>query len=343
MGSVLTETVLGATFATLYPERVGKFVLDGVMQDEPWYLNGRQDTLAYQDEAISQFFSQCSEAGSARCSFWAGSAKQTEARYERLLETIERNPLRVPYSAVVVDVPIFITADTVRTAVFQASYHGHTSFRDLADRLADLERGFYKSWLGNGPGVAKIPTPSCSNCSLKDWNTLFETFPNSDSNKELFSPNAHSGIMCTDLVPQDIPSLEAYTEYMDTSWNSSHYAGFTGADLANCRSWPFRPPPSQRFNAKFGASLKQPMLVLTNTFDPVCPAAYARQVEHQFPGSVLLEQRAIGHGAATLGSACTEGHVRDYFETGRLPSPGTVCVPDKKPVLLQDVEIERNG
>ncbi|KAF9691522.1 hypothetical protein EKO04_010402 [Ascochyta lentis] len=331
-------TVLGATFATLYPERVGKFVLDSVMQGKPWYLNGRRDTLVYQDEAVRQFFNQCSKAGPEICTFWAGSAEETEARYEQLLESLEDDPLQIPYTAVAVDAPIRITADVVRALVFETSYHGHTKFLQLAEQLTELERGEYKSWLD----TKAIPAPSCTNCTTTDWETIFETFPGSQLSKT-FSLNAHSEILCTDLVPQNIPTLEAFAEIMDASWNSSRHFGLQSTDLANCRNWPFRPPSSQQFDGNFGANISHPMLILTNNFDPVCPAVYARQMSSQFPGSVLLEQEAVAHGAAFLGSNCTEGYVRGYFETGKMPPAGTVCMPDEQPVLLRDLITEKHS
>lgn len=44
-----------------------------------------------------------------------------------------------------------------------------------------------------------------------------------------------------------------------------------------------------------------------------------------FPGAVLLTQDSPGHCSEAMPSTCTASHVRQYFRTGKLPPPGTVC------------------
>lgn len=63
----------------------------------------------------------------------------------------------------------------------------------------------------------------------------------------------------------------------------------------------------------------------------------------RFPGSVVLEQNSEGVSCSlcigvffkakggNFSSACTYGHVRNYFQTGDLPAAGTVCQPDQLP------------
>ena len=52
-----------------------------------------------------------------------------------------------------------------------------------------------------------------------------------------------------------------------------------------------------------------------------------------FEGSVVLEQNSVGHSFLSGKSACTRGYFTKYFEDASLPSAGTVCEVDVKPLV----------
>jgi len=89
-------TLLGATFASMYPERVSRVVLDGVVSTDDYYngpwLGNLQDT----DRIFERIFEYCDQAGPEGCQFWrAGGAKAIQAVYEKLLHDIWDDPLSV--------------------------------------------------------------------------------------------------------------------------------------------------------------------------------------------------------------------------------------------------------
>lgn len=54
----------------------------------------------------------------------------------------------------------------------------------------------------------------------------------------------------------------------------------------------------------------------------------------RFPGSVLLEQHANGHGVFGFTSNCTKSAVQAYLANGTLPAENTVCeVEELNPFL----------
>lgn len=65
-------TIIGQTFAMLFPTRVGRFVLDGVNDAEDWYSGTGEKILYLADPAFSSFFNYCSLAGTV-CAFNTGS------------------------------------------------------------------------------------------------------------------------------------------------------------------------------------------------------------------------------------------------------------------------------
>ena len=61
-------TILGSTFATMFPDRVGKFVLNGVADVEDWYKGDKITNLNQLDGAVEFFFSEC-YAEKEQCDF----------------------------------------------------------------------------------------------------------------------------------------------------------------------------------------------------------------------------------------------------------------------------------
>lgn len=84
-------TIIGQTFAQLYPTRVGRFVLDGVLDAEDYYAGLGLKNLQQADKAFSTFFEYCSKAGppipenSSPCYFWEPTARGVFDRFEVLV------------------------------------------------------------------------------------------------------------------------------------------------------------------------------------------------------------------------------------------------------------------
>lgn len=300
--------VVGAIIASKYPWRVDRMVLDSPITAEAFYDTHRY-VSADHNEATYQFFSQCFEAGPETCGFWAATPEDIEARYQRLLEKLEDQPLQLPFIKAPVDTPVQITADSVRAQLLRISYQGHIGFRGLSWQLADLEEDDYRTW-----DRKSLKAPSCTNCTLKDWDYLHEMLQNPVSKD--WNQWAAYAISCSDLALRGNLTLEYFDQVMKASQLASPYAGIQSANLAYCSKWPFTPPPSHFFEGPFGGYLKYPLLTISNTHDPATPITYARSIQKQFPGSKRIEQEIVAHGAASWGD-CTNGNVEDLFFTGR--------------------------
>lgn len=55
-------TALGTAFATLHPEHVGRFVLDGVVDAEDYFTGGWRENLLQADECVRSFSKFCFDA-----------------------------------------------------------------------------------------------------------------------------------------------------------------------------------------------------------------------------------------------------------------------------------------
>ena len=78
------------------------------------------------------------------------------------------------------------------------------------------------------------------------------------------------------------------------------------------------------------SELSTPILFVGNRLDPMTNLYTVRRMAKDFHGSVVLEQDARGHRALgnAVPSPCTLRYLREYFQDGNLPEPGTICGED---------------
>lgn len=88
-------SILGPTFASLFPDRVGRMIIDGVLELEDYYNGGWEKAIVDSDKAARYFFKHCFEAGPNLCFFHqnASSWEEIEQRYWNLLHGLKEAPL----------------------------------------------------------------------------------------------------------------------------------------------------------------------------------------------------------------------------------------------------------
>lgn len=134
-------TYLGATFAAMFPDKVGRMVNDGNV-DVVEYSAGRgihfiQDA----DTIMAAFYHFCHAAGQELCAFHLDSEKAIGTRLERLLENIRKNPVIVPGSSSSSGRPQIVSYSKVKRMIGSTLYRPLVMFPALADALAALEKG----------------------------------------------------------------------------------------------------------------------------------------------------------------------------------------------------------
>jgi pimeloyl-ACP methyl ester carboxylesterase len=66
-------TIIGQTFASMFPDRVGRVVLDGVVDPDAWATGYPLTSITLTDDVFSTFFLYCSLAGPSLCPFYTGT------------------------------------------------------------------------------------------------------------------------------------------------------------------------------------------------------------------------------------------------------------------------------
>ncbi|KAF1988142.1 alpha/beta-hydrolase [Aulographum hederae CBS 113979] len=312
-------TTLGQTYAQLFPDRVHRLIIDGVSHQMPWYHPEMPETDDFNatDAVYRGFITECFASGDA-CPLAAGYSS-TEELGTNLTETIlslYEDPLAVYLNASMHGAIRF--SDVAWDGIFPALYRP-TSWPALAETLAELMKGNlsapYLAW--SAPEGA--------------WSDLME---------------ANMVITNADLAPTDqltrakLSRTEIVAE-MAKYHNASLIAGDTNADsLFELETW--RYARSHSFMPAEHVKTAHPLLIISTTLDPICPLISAQKANAVYEGSVLLEQKSMGHCSVSMPSKCTAKYVKEYLDSGKLPEVGATCEIDEPyfPKKKEDGESE---
>ncbi|KAI1744717.1 hypothetical protein F4680DRAFT_233836 [Xylaria scruposa] len=326
-------TILGGVFASMYPDKVERLVSDGNVDLREWhyqiYINFPRDM----DKVMSAFYDFCHQAGRKGCDFYAETPDLIQQRHENLLKKIRKHPVLVtiddPISSSGPNIPQLITWSHVRRLTSAALYRPILLFRNYATVLAALESGdghpFY--YLNNDLYQSGDSAPSIC---------LAEAIPPEIPRLEPGNSEAFPAIMCSDLPPMN-NTVEEFIDFAKQLGEISKSAGDVNAlfRLA-CIGRNIR--PNWRFDGPFEGNTSFPILYVNNIADNVAPLISATNNSQGFPGSVILVQNSYGHTSLSAPSTCTAKYIRNYFQHGQLPQPGTTCDPDYYP--FQDITSE---
>ncbi|KAI1852586.1 hypothetical protein JX266_002127 [Neoarthrinium moseri] len=290
-------TVIGTTFASMFPDRVGRMILDGVLDAEQYYDNDWRDNVDQMDETIEMFSSFCHSAGPETCSFWGPTPADITARMDCIIDQLQNHP--VALSGVQSrNLPELVTYSDLKALFINATYAPLASFPDMADILHQLEHGNVSSLRGKFAG-------------------------------QDITSDARLVIQCADSYRRNrLTTIEEFRSYVEYTTSKSKYIGdiypiFLETIL--CRS--FRPqlPDSMVVQDPINGPQRPtsfPILFASNTIDPITPLVSARKMSSRFPGSILLLQEAVGKFINRNSLPFCRPRLHSYFDSGYI-SPKT--------------------
>lgn len=280
-------TLLGATYASLFPTRVRALALDGAVDPGLGPIQGSEVQARGFQQALESFLADCQQRG-RRCA-WAPGGDLLQ-RYRELTARIARSPLPTG------DAARPLTPSLALTGVAAALYN-RDSWTYLEQGLASADRGDGRVLLAlsdflnerDRDGHYSSLVPSNTAVSCRDESAPLGTQPYVDSYRRLLQSAPDFATLAT--------------------------SGIT------CAVWPARPssPPPPLVVA--GAP---PLLVVGSTGDPATPFVEAQALTALLPGSVLLTRRGEGH-TGYAASDCVRTAVDSYLLDRTLPAAGTVC------------------
>lgn len=310
-------TVLGQTYATLFPNRSERVIVDGVVDDFLWYNKRVLDTdFVSTGDAFSGFFDECVKEGKAcPLHFVADKKRDLELNVTAFIETLKEDP-----ASVYVNSTFFgtITYDKVMSAVFSSMYRPKDWYK-LADNLGQLMQGngtaALIAWGGLGRNYSD-PDPDMGETGR------FVEFNDGPAGTSRW-PSQKSEVI--DLV---MPFIKKFMPY--SGGILGHYMGRA--------QW--RIPKAHDFKAaRHNVETLHPLLVLSTTYDPICPLVNAKVARDAFVGAKLVEVQGYGHCSTAIPSLCLARTVKKFFTTGELPEKEhTKCVAEGKYFVNPDDE-----
>ncbi|KXJ89967.1 Alpha/Beta hydrolase protein [Microdochium bolleyi] len=324
-------SALGQYFASMFPGRVGRMILEGIVDIEDYSKSHWLKCLADTQETLAHLWTSCFHAQS-RCALYNHddrSPQDIEARFRDLLAQLDREPAPFVTDSYTITA---ITKQDVLGVVFQALYQPLETFPAIATVLNASMHGDH----------ARLY--SMLSLSSRDAACTQDEHP-AASNPNALMRDAWVAIMCGDGVSRADISIPEIVNYINRlTADSPDFGADWARHVYECRGWTAR--PGDRYDGPWGirdssslpssASAEDdgpsaPILFMTSHADPVTPRENAFAAAETYSGSRVLVQNNVGHCVSDWPSRCTEGHVKRYLDTGELPPEGTVCEPDCKP------------
>jgi pimeloyl-ACP methyl ester carboxylesterase len=291
-------TFLGATFEALFPQRVGRFVLDGAL-DPAQYLNDpiqslREQTQAFEVE-LRRFFQACAAHQDA-CGGFGGDDPATA--FDDLVAKMNASPLPAHGPD-----PRPVDGDDVLASALTALYNKH-SWPLLAHGLAQAASG-------DGTVIR----------------TITDSFylRNPDGSYDPLSDRYFTITSVEGRYPKGVDAYLALAagdyQLFNHFWYNSGYFDLT-ASLMDVK-------PVEAYYGPYSAPSSAPTtLVVGTTFDPATPYMGSQRLVAQLGNARLLTMRGDGHTAYHGNSACIDQAVEAYINDGTVPDAGTVCTQD---------------
>ncbi|HWH25244.1 MAG TPA: alpha/beta hydrolase [Pseudolysinimonas sp.] len=287
-------TYLGTIYANLFPEKVGRMVLDGAV--EPPF--GTFDELATQmagfDSAFRAYMANC--LAGPECPF-SGPIDQALAQAHRLVLAVDSRHLQDADGRV-------LDSATVGTGIAVTLYdEGSWSF--LSQAFADLKAG--------------------------DASTMFilaDAYNGRDSGGYLdASIDVYFAVTCAEgTIGTDDISLQQGLAAMQQK--GPIVGGILALDdytllEAACSQWPYKRPND--FPTSFAAAGAGPILVIGTSNDPATPYSQSVALADTLKSGVLISYEGEGHTVYGNGISCIDSVVDAYFIHDKVPASDPRC------------------
>jgi pimeloyl-ACP methyl ester carboxylesterase len=282
-------TLLGATYADLYPERTGRLVLDGALDPATTDFDVTATQAQGFESAFRAYLTDC--LGRGGCPF-SGSVDEAMEQTDAILDQLQSDPLPGRDGRM-------LGASTMFVAIILPLYNeGNWPYLDRL--FAEVSQG--------GTTTA---------FELAD--TYFDR--NDDGTYRNNSSEAFVAVNCLDYVSDDsIDVMRA--EAAELARLAPVFGPRMSYGGTSCAAWPF-PPTRER--GPITAPGSPDILVIGTTNDPATPYVWAENLAAQLENGHLITYQGEGHTAYNKSNACVDDAVDGFLIDGTVPSSDPMC------------------
>ena len=299
-------TRIGAIYADLFPDRVGRVVLDSAM--DPSKRSGgeiRAEQITFSEGALRQYVEHCQAQNGCPLT---GSTDEAIAQLAAFVDGLDQAPLTAPDSDATVNTQD-ATAVIQRLAVKQPDWDALTAMLNPA--------------ITNHDGTLMAKAKQGSNKS--------STMP-----VEAAVNIANSEIMFAAVICNDYPDTGGTASDWDAQSAAEKktypfFGGTSNAMDAYCRGWGHRgktPPRETR------AKGSDPILVVGIKGDIQTLYSWAQSLAGQLDNGHLLTVEGYGHGAFGTNNCATTA-ITGFLVNGTMSADGTTCAAEPPPAAAE--------
>ena len=283
-------SLLGQTYAALFPKKVNRMVIDGVI--DPTVTDAEQSVIQLKgfDLALRNYLAEC--LSSADCPF-QGTVSQALTKIKNFLRSLETAPLPTKDGRT-------LNAWSANTGLIMPLYS--------EDYWPQLSQAFAEAFDGDGTTFIDLAdTYNDRDASGKYLTNLME---------------ANIAISCLDSrQPSDAASMAKQNSRMLAA--SPTLGRYWQFGALTCEPWPF---PVAKHALDYSAKGSKPILVVGTTGDPATPYTQAVAVANQILNNGhLVTYNGEGHTAYGRSNECVANSVDNYFIKGSVPAADPNC------------------
>lgn len=283
-------TQLGATYATLFPQTVGRMVLDGAVDPSLGVIDSSLGQTTGFQRALDAFAKDCVQK--AACPL-GDDATAGLAKIADLMRRLDETPME--------------TQDRSRELTESLAFYGIavTLYDESTWRF--LRDGLKGAFGGDGTTLLLLS------------DAYFTRNPDGTYGDNI--GEVIYAVNCLDVANR-LTEEEVVAALPRFEKVSPVFGRALGWGALGCTDWPIKTTHPQ---VKISAEGAPPIVVIGTTRDPATPYEWAKSLASQLASGVLISRDGDGHTAYAAGNECITKAVDAYLVDGTVPKDGLLC------------------
>ncbi|WP_432521727.1 alpha/beta hydrolase [Kineococcus sp. SYSU DK006] len=282
-------TYLGALYADAFPQRVGRFVLDGVIDPALSSEEVNAGQAAGFELALRSYVQDCLAGDDCPLS---GSVDDGVAQVRSFLDGLDARPL---------------PTGTDRPLVQGLGYLALAYPLYARQLWPQLSAALGAALAGDGSAMLAFA----------------DAYAHRGADGR-YADNSTTAIYAVNCLDRDDaePLADVQRSVQEFAADSPTFGPFLAWGALACTQWPIPPVGTVAPVSAEGAG---PILVVGTTRDPATPYRWAQGLAEELSSGRLLTYDGDGHTAYAMGSRCIDAAVDAYLVAGTPPEEGTTC------------------
>lgn len=287
-------TQLGATYAELFPTKVGRMILDGAVDAS---LNDEQSSLGQAEgfeRALDAYVAFCTKRADCPLGKDPAGAK---TQISEFIDALDQNPMKAPNGRMLTE---------------GGAFYGLVTPLYSQQNWPALTAGLQGAFKGD-PSIM-----------LTLFDAYFSRDP--DGNYKDNSGEVITAVRCLDSTgASTVEQVKA--SFPEFEKVSPTFGRVLAWGALGCGDWPLKAEGTKQ--VKISAKGAPPILVVGTTRDPATPYEWAEALADQLDSGVLVTRDGDGHTGYHSGNSCIDKILDGFLVEGTVPKDGVECADPK--------------